>query len=368
MRLNEHRVTADRSVRHDLLAHTTHDAGAREAYVHSLQHEVRREFEAGQRTLYDRKVEPEFRRKRGQAPGSVGDIGDAMKGEGFHQMWGALTFTGQELRWDAVASRIEGDLARIEDLARRYRQSNRKLGSLMLNPKVALPAYAGRVDLGGQPGGWTLSESDDDVYAGALQEAGDTDAGGKAAAVIAHLRAAFPDFAPARILDIGCGAGGNTLPYAEAFPKAEVHGIDVGAGLLRYAHARAENLGRAVHFAQQNGTGTTYPNGFFDLIVSHGLFHSSARGDSRAILREAKRLLRPGGVFINLDRQAETKDQFLRYLEDWHTAHAAQPCWRAYAAMDWSGELAEAGFAAGSVFVTPAEDPVRGHILFGARG
>lgn len=368
MRLNEHLATADRSVRHDLQARPFHDAVAREAYVHSLKHEVRREFETGQRTLYDRKIEPEFRRKKGQPPRSIDDIRSAMRGDGFHQMWGALTFTGQELLWDAVASRIEGDLPRIEALARGYRQSNRKLGSLMLNPQIAVPAYAGHVDLGGQPGGWGLSETDDDIYAGALQDAGNADAGSKALTAIGHLRREFPDFAPSRILDIGCGAGGSTLPYAEAFPGAEVYGIDVGAGLLRYAHGRAENLGRAVHFAQQNGEKTTYPTGFFDLIVSHDLFHASSRSATRAILREAKRLLRPGGLFLNLDRASEKDDLFRRYLEDWQTENAAQPCWRSFAAMDWKAELADAGFTADAVFVTPVEADADGHrrILFGA--
>ena len=50
MPLNEHLATADRSVRHDLLARAAHDAAARERYVLSLKTEVRKEFEAGQRT------------------------------------------------------------------------------------------------------------------------------------------------------------------------------------------------------------------------------------------------------------------------------------------------------------------------------
>jgi len=61
MSLNEHLATADRSVRHDLLARAAHDAAARERYVLSLKTEVRKEFQAGQRTLYDRKVDPDFR-------------------------------------------------------------------------------------------------------------------------------------------------------------------------------------------------------------------------------------------------------------------------------------------------------------------
>ena len=54
-----------------------------------------------------------------------------------------------------------------------------------------------------------------------------------------------------------------------SYPNAEVHAIDIGAPLLRYAHARAEALGKKVHFSQQNAEHTHFPDGSFDLIVSH---------------------------------------------------------------------------------------------------
>lgn len=379
MPLNEHLVTADRSVRHDLLARTAHDAEARERYVLSLKTQVRKEFEAGQKTLYDLKVEPDFRKKKGRAPASVDEIRAAMKGEGFHQMWSALTFTGQELMWDAVGESVQNDLPRIEDIARAIRKSNRKLGSLMLNAAVKMPAYVGHIDIHGQPGGYELDESEDDVLAGALYEAGGniyargigTGAhDSKAGALIAWLRREHPGLAPKRILDIGCGVGTSTVPYAEAFPDAEVYGIDVGAGLLRYAHARAEKLGHAVHFAQQNGEKTTYANGFFDLIVSHNLFHESPLAASRAILREAKRLLAPGGLLVNLDVPAQNADRdlFQQFLGDWQTLYNAEPCWRAYAGMDLKAELKDAGFAESRVFATKeAKTDSAGHWqIFGA--
>ncbi|WP_457825662.1 methyltransferase domain-containing protein, partial [Staphylococcus aureus] len=69
---------------------------------------------------------------------------------------------------------------------------------------------------------------------------------------IAWIKANHPEFAPRRILDMGCAVGHSTLPYCDAWPEAEVHAIDVGAPVLRYAHARAESLGKTVHFSQQN--------------------------------------------------------------------------------------------------------------------
>ena len=38
-----------------------------------------------------------------------------------------------------------------------------------------------------------------------------------------------------RILDIGCSAGASTVPYALAYPDAGVHGVDLGAAMVRFA-------------------------------------------------------------------------------------------------------------------------------------
>ena len=47
----------------------------------------------------------------------------------------------------------------------------------------------------------------------------------------ATLRERFPDFAPTSVLDQGCTVGHNTLPFKEAWPDADVTGIDIGASV-----------------------------------------------------------------------------------------------------------------------------------------
>ena len=61
-----------------------------------------------------------------------------------------------------------------------------------------------------------------------------------------YFKKNYPNKSPKKILDIGCSVGHSTVPWVETFPEAEVHGIDLGAGMLRYAHARAESLGAKV--------------------------------------------------------------------------------------------------------------------------
>ncbi|MES2337423.1 MAG: class I SAM-dependent methyltransferase [Pseudomonadota bacterium] len=57
-----------------------------------------------------------------------------------------------------------------------------------------------------------------------------------------HLDAAILDAVPAApftALDIGCGAGGTSLSLAAARPDARIVGIDLSAGLVEVARARA---------------------------------------------------------------------------------------------------------------------------------
>src|SRR5436190_23538580 len=46
-----------------------------------------------------------------------------------------------------------------------------------------------------------------------------------------------------RVLELGCGAGGNLLPMAEALPRCELIGIDLSGRQIAAAQAVAKALG-----------------------------------------------------------------------------------------------------------------------------
>ena len=100
-------------------------------------------------------------------------------------------------------------------------------------------------------------------------------------------------------LDIGCGVGHQTLPFVDAYPEAEVYGCDLGAPMLRYGHARAETLGKRVHFSQQNAEATDFDDESFDLVTSTIVLHETSARALSAIFRECRRLLRPGGMMAH---------------------------------------------------------------------
>ncbi|NQV80098.1 MAG: class I SAM-dependent methyltransferase [Alphaproteobacteria bacterium] len=355
--------TADRKCPHPMLAQANHDELAHEHYALSLKLLLGRNFGPGSRKIFEQKAAPAYAKEHGHEPASIDDVRDAMKGEPYEKMVSALQVAAQRIMWNAVSTSIERELPRLEETARHSRQSNRKRGSLMLNPDVAMPAYIGHIDIHHQPDGYELNDHDDDVLAGALYESGGNlysrgvaigKNDSKAACLIGFLEETYPTLKPKRILDLGCSAGSATVPYAEAWPDTEVYGIDIGGGMLRYAHARAESLGLPVHFEQMNTTATHYPDGFFDLVVSHNLFHELTAADNKGTLKECYRITKPGGVVAHLDlpfKNAE-KDLFTQYQGDFQTFNNAEPCWRVYANMDHTGALAQAGFAKDNITTT----------------
>jgi SAM-dependent methyltransferase len=210
------------------------------------------------------------------------------------------------------------------------------------------------------PGGFHTEIAPDDVFAGALYDRGVhlfafgglgplNDELGVATA--AAVRTQFPDFAPTRILDLGCGAGHATLPLADAFPGAEIHGIDLGAPMLRYASARAASLGYAIHFSQQDAAHTNYPDESFDLITSTLLLHEMPRPAILAVFRECHRLLRPGGVMAHHDLLRWPDEPFDAFMMAWTTRHNNEPYERASGTLKFPEDCVAAGFDAADAFV-----------------
>lgn len=71
--------------------------------------------------------------------------------------------------------------------------------------------------------------------------------------------------------------------------------------LCRAWWRRAAGLGVDVHFAQMNAEHTPFPNGHFDLVVSHILLHETSGRTLPSIFDECFRLLAPGGWMIHAD-------------------------------------------------------------------
>lgn len=101
---------------------------------------------------------------------------------------------------------------------------------------------------------------------------------------------ALGDVQNLRVLDLGCGEGRFGRQLAER--GARVTGLEPTAALCAAAQAR----GGYDEVLDGDATQLTFPDAHFDLVLAYLVLIDIA--DFRAAIREAHRVLRPGGRFI----------------------------------------------------------------------
>ena len=98
-----------------------------------------------------------------------------------------------------------------------------------------------------------------------------------------------------RVLDLGCGAGFDTLLAAQMVgPNGKVIGVDMTPEMIAKARNNAENLGvMNVEFVLGEIEHLPLPDASFDLVISNGVFNLCP--DKPRVLSEVFRVLKPGG-------------------------------------------------------------------------
>lgn len=138
-----------------------------------------------------------------------------------------------------------------------------------------------------------------------------------------------PELAGARILELGCGRGGNLLPMAASLPGASLLGIDrsgrqideaariageAGVGNVRFERASIESYATAERF---------------DYVVCHGVCSWVSADTRRALLALVGRSLAPGGVaYVSFN-----------VLPGWYERLAARDWLRTFPAADARASL-----------------------------
>ncbi|PEQ11403.1 hypothetical protein B2G71_17785 [Novosphingobium sp. PC22D] len=341
--ITEQRAALD----HPMIAVPNHDELVEQLFVRDFKVFVHGELEPIQADIAkqeEQSLPPEA------ANSKVGALRERMEGHESFRTWLAMKRESQRQLWSTIGTSVERQADELEKLAR----IDNPRGSVRTDPDFAVPQYIKDGDIHLMPGG--NAHDDGSIMQGAVMDRGGAvfmlgrnggmlnDLRGQTA--MAHALTRWPDMAPAKILDLGCGIGTSTVPAATCFPEAEVHGVDVGASILRYAHARAEHLGAAVHFSQQSAEHTDFPDQSFDLVYSCVLFHEASQAAVMNILAECKRLLRPGGKVVHLEVPLlhDNSDPWVELSGELEAQYNNEPNWRGALTADYSGLLAAAGF------------------------
>jgi SAM-dependent methyltransferase len=327
-----------------MLASANHDEQAEQLFVRDLKQYLAAEVEPFQRTIAD-SLDPGHRHNDRAAY-----VFGALHEMAAFRSWSSVRRASQEMLWNSVWDTVERQSDALDGAA----DTAPDLGSVTLTEGFIVPSYLRDADVHLMPGGYSLDTVG--VRQGAVMDRGGAvymlgrNGGcmndGRGHAVIAHLAACYPGFSPERLVELGCGIGASAVPVALAFPHAECVAIDVGASMLRYAHARAAHLGAAIDFVQADAENTGLPSDSFDLVFSAALLHETSPEAIARIMAESHRLLRSGGVAVHLEvptRYAQL-DLWGQIRAEVEHDYNNEPAWQAATSADYGRLLCAAGF------------------------
>ena len=97
-----------------------------------------------------------------------------------------------------------------------------------------------------------------------------------------------------RVLEVGCGAGTDLVRFARN--GARVTGVDMAASAIRLASGNFAVEGLTAALLIADGEALPFASRSFDLVYAHGVVQYTS--SDRALVRECRRVLKPGGLAI----------------------------------------------------------------------
>lgn len=145
-----------------------------------------------------------------------------------------------------------------------------------------------------------------------------------------------------RVIDVGCGAGHVTVGLAAN--AAEVVAIDLTPAMLAQTQQQVDARGFTnVRVESADAAALPFADASFDMAVSRYAAHHFA--DPLAVLREVRRVLKPGGRWLLVDVVSPTSpmaDTFLNAVEMLRDASHV----RDHSVAQWLSMCAESGLPA----------------------
>jgi SAM-dependent methyltransferase len=148
-----------------------------------------------------------------------------------------------------------------------------------------------------------------------------------------------------RVLDLGTGDGRLLALVRERHPGVQGVGLDVSPPMLERARARFRD-DPAITVATHDLTEPLPPLESMDAVVSALAIHHLDDERKRTLFAELHALLRPGGVFVNLDLTASPTPELHRRFREVIGRERDDPSDRLAGLCEQLDWLRKAGFAA----------------------
>lgn len=340
--------------RHGVFPETTHDEVERINFLAQMNRHLSAHVVPGVRDAYDQRVLPAFEKAQGRSFANRHEARKEMLKDHSFATWSALRRLTMEQRQQAGRWTV---IRQREALAAKAAALIDGDDRLQLDPSVEIPRYVSAVDHHCMPGSYHTEYCDGDVtnganydHAGFVTTAGllgkYSDGGGHA--VVKWVKKNLPDFQPKTILEIGGTVGHSSLPIAQAYPDADMTVVDVGAPVLRYGLARAKSLGvDNIRFIQASGEDLSrFPDASFDWIQTTMFLHELSNSALANIMKETRRLLRPGGVVLHVEQPQYSPEMpiFEQVMRDWDAFYNNEPFWSRMHELDLDQIMEAAGF------------------------
>jgi ubiquinone/menaquinone biosynthesis C-methylase UbiE len=105
---------------------------------------------------------------------------------------------------------------------------------------------------------------------------------------------------PGAILDVGAGTGTLAVALADAVPDATITGLDGDPSILERARRKAEGRSN-IFFVEGRAEDLPFDDASFDALTSTLVLHHLTTETKRRALREAARVVKPGGRVVVAD-------------------------------------------------------------------
>ena len=167
------------------------------------------------------------------------------------------------------------------------------------------------------------------------------------------------------VVDLGCSVGLSTRELGRVFPRARLVGVDLSPQMLSvFDHLQSLPEAQARRSAIPEAAGSLQPNdrrarlihaaaketglesGSADVASMHLVMHELPQSATRAILKEAFRILRPGGIVVlgEMDPGSQAYGRVLSSPFAFAAFRSSEPHLLEYITLDVPAAAREAGF------------------------